>query len=144
MEYEYIKFLELAINSIRIQSSTIVAISSGGLLSILVVFGSIFGIKKDLTLMGFRMPGFLVIPLSCFAIAIALGYLVDASLTGFLMESSQGYSAQKEIIFEPNLHFADEYKKVLEALALSQLLFSLLGLLLLSLWFSVNILKRMK
>ena len=137
------EILEHALDSIRLQKEAISNYSLVGIGVVLLCWGGVLKIQKDIEFRGFRKPFFLVFPLMCFGLSVFLGYIIDSLLTGFLIESAKGETAQQKPIDDLNIHFVDDYLMILQIVGSLQLALSFIGLFSLLGWFSWNTWSRL-
>ena len=136
------------IEAIRTQVDVITTMSSGGVGAILLTWARVLGFYDDADFSGFRRPFFLVIPMGLFIVAVVLGYLAGAQVTGYFMEIAGGIDASSckgaevsscESITSAAKHYRDQYADAFYSIMQVQLIASMTGLLCLAIWFAINV-----
>ncbi|WGI22819.1 hypothetical protein [Amylibacter sp. IMCC11727] len=131
------------LSSIRTQVDVITALSSGGLGSIIFTWARVLGLFEDGNFKSFKSPFLLVIPGALLLIAVILGYLVGAQITGFLTEIANGTSAQGDKIIDASAYyFSSVYSTSFDWMMLIQLLASSIGIIMIACWFAWNVKKK--
>ena len=127
-------------DSIRIQGDIITTISGVAIGFVLLTWVRVRGLASDVNLTGFRQPNVLILPLLLFLGAFILGYILSSALTGYFAEIVSGVNFSNDCkITDPKQHFLDDYYDFLDLLGKTQFWFSIIGMLVLSLWFILNL-----
>ncbi len=130
------------LDAIRIQVDVITTLSSGGLGIIIYTWARILGIFDDANLKNFRKPVFLAFPAIAFLFSIALGYLIGPLTTGYFTEVAKGRSASGAVISSAREHYFSDYYDCFNWVMASQVGTSFGGIVLLSIWYVCNVIKR--
>ena len=142
MELETPDSIRQLINHIQSQGDFITSISGAGIWLVLITWSRVRGMVSDINLKGFQWPNVLLAPLLFFFAAFVLGYVLTASLTGYFAEIVTSInSSSGSAISDARQHFNSDYFNILQRIGSIQLLSSFLGILVLSIWFIVNLLS---
>ena len=131
------------INHIQGQGDIITSISGAGIWIVLITWSRVRGMVSDINLKVFQRPNVLLVPLLFFFVAFLLGYFVTAALTGYFAEIvTEINSTDGSAITDARQHFKSGYFDKLQLMGGIQLVFSLAGVLVLSTWFAINLIKH--
>ena len=127
------------IDSIRIQSDIITAISGAGVGVVLMTLARVHGMVSDIDLTRFQKPELLLVPWTLFFVSFVLGYGSSSLITGYFAEiTAQFNTSGSTDIMDAHAHFMCDYFSLLQWLGSVQLICNVLAVLGLSIWFAVN------
>jgi hypothetical protein len=126
----------------RTQIDVITTLSSGGLGVIILSWGRILGILDDADFSAFKKPALLIIPAVCLLLAVIIGYFAGAQTTGYYTEIASGVdSSTGSKITDASAYYFASYDTSFHWMMFTQLISSILGIVLLAGWFAWNILS---
>jgi hypothetical protein len=135
----------------RTQIDVITTLSSGGLGVIILSWGRILGIIDDADFSAFKKPALLIIPAICLLLAVIIGYFAGAQTTGYYTEIASGVDSSTcktingeiecQKISNATDYYFGSYDTSFHWMMFTQLITSILGIVLLAGWFAWNILS---
>lgn len=130
----------ILLGAIRTQIDVITTLSSGGAGVIILTWARILGIFDDADFSSFKKPALLTVPAICLIIAVIIGYLAGSQTTGYYTEIASGVnSTTGRAITDASTYYFASYDAPFYWMMSVQFYSSILGILLLSGWFTWNI-----
>ena len=131
--------MEILLESISTQSEAAFSLSIAGIGAILFAWARLYQVIDSADMRGFRRPALLIMPFVFFVLSVLCRYLVLSLITGYNWELVTGHAQTNVVISDPVIHFISEYSQLLYVISSVQLGLSIVGLLLLSIWYIWNI-----
>ena len=120
-------------------------ISTAGIGAVLYTWRQTIGILGDREMRGYRYVGLLLVPLALFVLAVVIGYIAAAAISGYYYEFIVDYDTSKGVALtaaDAKTHFGSQYVQFLQICAVVQMLCSVIGIVLVAVWYFFNVIRR--
>ena len=130
------------VEAFKAQTQLASGLSTAAIGAILFSWTRLFRVIDSKDMQNFRRAGLLGIPLLLLIVAVILGYVLSATITGYYYEILVDWSYDTQTAAgDPVKHFNDGYVVMLNGLGLGQLGCSVAGMILVAGWYAWNVLS---